>query len=376
MKKKLFHQKTTLIIILIFILLLSITSGLFFWSVRFYKNKNFGLKSPISNNLRVFLYNESVFKDPVPACWYDSGDYLVFLNRNVQTFYYLSLAYTNAQNEDTKSDLKYVLDRQKKCIDAMLEQNYKQFGDQKNHGLNLPPLFNKLFYTRNNYKFKNGEGKDIYILYGLALKNIGLKKESEDWLTKSKQKQSATATENCCEEGPLTMTNNDLSALEKMSNQNFDNAQPDWDLSLENIAFLEKGNINDIKSYLQNISNIWEESNAENFQYLGGNYDIAGTIAFERLYAKKTNDDSFENMSKDMTDYLNGKNKYQIDFTNYPNIYHPCSFFGNCKLRETLINGVDESKEFNKNRKDIWRLTEVQLPGQAKYVLATILYSN
>ncbi|KKQ41010.1 MAG: hypothetical protein US58_C0007G0021 [Candidatus Magasanikbacteria bacterium GW2011_GWA2_37_8] len=363
-------------ILLVFFLIAFITLAIaFFYSTKPYRINNVQFQSSIGESLKIFIYNESTFSDPVSGCWYDSGDYVVFLHRNVQSFYYLSLAYNYAKTPTVKSDIKLVLDRQKNCIDIMLSKNYKQFGDQKSHGINIPPLFNSIFYSRNNYQFKQNEGKDVYLLYGLSLNNLGYAEKAKEWLQQSERRTDKTISENCCEEGVLTITPKNMISIEKIYENDLVQTKPNWGFSFSNISFLKSKKYNEIKSYLTDVSKLWKE-NSSIFNYIGGNYDIAGTIAFERLYARDTGDNSFKELSNSMMNYLQGENSYNINFLNYPNKYHPCDFFGNCKLEDTLINGVDETGKFETNRKDVWRLTEVQLIGQAQYVLAEILYNN
>lgn len=351
------------------------TAGYFF-TIRHYQKKDFGLKSDIADSLNIFLYNESVFNDPALNCWYDSGDYVVFLHRNIQTFYYLSLAYSEAKTPLVKEDIKYVLDRQKECIDKMLDEDYKQFGDQNSHGINLPPLFHSIFYPQHHYQLKGNEGKDVYLLYRLALQNLGHVGEADSWLVRLQDRKEMTISENCCEEGPLKLTLKDSAAIENIYNKNLKEAEADWGLSFANIAFLKSKKYGEVKSHLTDLVDIWKDGKDSDYHYIGGNYDIAGTIAFERLYARETGDNSFFDLSRSMMAYLEGKNQYDINFLNYQDKYHPCDFFGRCNLKNTLINGIDETHEFNIKRKDVWRLTEVQLIGQAQYVLAYILYND
>lgn len=115
------------------------------------------------------------------------------------------------------------------------------------------------------------------------------------------------------------------------------------------------------------------KTNGEPFQYLGGNYDLAATIALERLYAQESHDQSFKPFSDKLQNYLSGKNDYNYNFTAAPFIYHPCYFFHVCTLSNTLINGIDHK---NSTPNNSWQTNEVQLVGQAKYILSQVLYLN
>lgn len=364
-----------ILLILLGVPLLSVV--LFFYSTQPYKANNFKLQSNVGDALEVFLYNESVFNDPVPKCWYDSGDYIVFLHRNAETFYYLSLAYNQASSPHIKNDIKYVLDRQQICIDRMLEKRYKQFGDQKSHGINLPPALSAILYPRNNYHLKPDEGKDIYLLYSLSFTNLGDTKKAAYWLKMAREVNTRTFSENCCEGGPLSLTHMDytgiigLADIEDVNARDLDTIWGVHFPALLSIRNEEKGMLSDM---LSSVEKRWDQNDSP-FLYLGGNYDIAGTIALERMYAKKFNDHSFDDLASSLMNYLKGENQYHTDFTNYPSPYHPCAFFGRCSLSESLINGPDGSG-FDPYRDDIWRNTEIQLFGQAEYVLALVLYNN
>jgi hypothetical protein len=75
--------------------------------------------------------------------------------------------------------------------------------------------------------------------------------------------------------------------------------------------------------------------------------------------------------------YLHGQNQYSVDFTYYKTPHHPCgAWWAFCGLQETLINGIDEKGTFDLTRNDRWRMTEIQLVGQSRYVLAYVLYWN
>lgn len=350
--------------------------GVWAWSALPYRERDFGLSSPAAESLRVFFYNKSVFQDPVPGCWYDGGDYVVVVSRNVKTFFYLSLAYAATKDPAVKRDIGSVLADQKTCIDGMLAKKYKQFGDQDSHGINLPPFLHGLFYPRNIYSFQPDEGKDAYLLYGLALRNADFAEEAGRWEAIAQTAKREMASEHCCEEGPLKISETEFEALQRLSNGDVKQAMPHWGLSLANLAFLESGRADAQRAYLNDLRRMWEETGPERFQYLGGNYDMAGTIAFERMFAKKTGDRSFKALSDSLFKYLKGENAYGVDFTDDRRIYHPCAFFGNCRLTDTLMNGIDETRAFDANRKDVWRLTEIQLVGQAEYVLAMTLYRD
>ncbi len=356
---------------------LLLSGVLFFYSTSPYTTRKFEFQSNIGNSLKVFLYNESAFNDPIPGCWYDSGDYIVFLHRNAETFYYLSLAYEQASSPQVKADIKYVLDRQSTCIDGMLKRNYKQFGDQGSHGINLPPTFSSAFYPRNNYHMRPGEGKDVYLLYSLSFTNLGDTKNAANWLKKAEEADTKTISENCCEGGPLFLTPMDYTGLTGLSGIEDVNARDlntIWGVHFPALLSIKNGEKGMLSDMLSSVEERWTQHDSP-FLYLGGNYDIAGTIALERMYAKKFNDHSFDDLASSLIHYLKGENQYHTDFTNYPSPYHPCAFFASCSLPDTLINGAD-SDGFDPKRNDIWRNTEIQLFGQAEYVLALVLYNN
>lgn len=144
-----------------------------------------------------------------------------------------------------------------------------------------------------------------------------------------------------------------------------------WGAQPPAVATLEAGNVEAVAGVLQYVQEQFAETGAP-FQYIGGNYDIAGTIVLERLYARKTHDEQFLPLSRRLMGYLEGENAYGFDFTHYPNPYHPCRFFRACALNDVLVNGVDERGAVPPITEP-WRVEEVQTYGQAIYVLAKVL---
>ena len=372
--KSFYKNKYFYITILIIILI-----ALVFVTMRPYQYRNFGLTSKIKDPLRVFYYNQSIHtNDPVTQCWYDGGDYLVFLHRNIETLYYLSFAYMYAEDRRVQKDLLNTIEGQLGCVDAMLEGNWKQFRDQDAHIGILPPIVNKLLAPQEFYPLKEHEGGDVYTLRALIAKNIGKEKRYSAFLAFA-QERGITTSDNCCEEGLVGMDNEDfinIQVLAGLKNIEVQDDSAGWGISYENIRLLEEEKFDNIEKVLKGVQDNWDKQ-ALDFDYIGGNYDIAGTIALERLYAKKSGDDKFIGLSNSMMSYLHGSNAYNVDFSAYTDIHHPCGqWWARCNLDETLINGIDERRNFDTHRKDIWRLTEMQLKGQAEYILALVLFYN
>lgn len=341
-----------------------------------YRQNSFGLKSAVGSALRVFVYNQSKHSDPVAGCWYDSGDYIVFAQRNALSLYYLSLTYSLAQDPAVRDDLKKIIDQQYRCLSQMMDRGYKQFRDQTSHGLIVPPFIHRLMNPQTAYKFEEGEGRDVsLLLYNTAILT-GRKFDADRWLAVAEKSPLRTKSSACCEEGPLVLNDTEFGALNDFSYNDISHGNKGWGISLRSILALQNKEYDHIREILKAVRKEWD-TNAYQFDYIGGNYDIAGTIALERLYARATGDESFYTLSKMLYDYLHGSNAYNINFTDYPDPHHPCGEWWNgCHLKETLINGIDEQRSFNINRTDVWRLTEIQLVGQARYILSYVLYNN
>lgn len=336
------------------------------------------MNSPLSASLDIFSYNQSQHNDPVGACWYDSGDYIVFLQRNVETLFYLSMAYQESENDLVKADLKRVVDQQLPCVETMLSMNLKQFRDQRSHGQNyLPPRFSRPTPKGEIYTFREGEGKDVHLLLSLTYQNLGDMRQAEKHLEQAEKLNDITITERCCEEGPLQHSYNEYIALQALAHsEDVDDDLYDgvWGANFITLAHLEANHQGVVERLLRAVEENWSLE-ASQFDYIGGNYDIAGTIVIEELYSKQFKDEQFEDLTDEMWDYLHGENEYEVDFTNYEDVYHPCYFFDACLLSETLINGRDK-EGFDPHRKDVWRNTEVQLVGHAQFILATVLYNQ
>lgn len=372
--KRLIIKKIKFFILLILLLILLSTLSLFIiYKVSLFKYQSIKIEktSQISNALAIFDYNQSQHNDLISSCWYDSGDYLIFLPRNVETLFYLSLAYREAKDSDVKNNLIDKIYTQLDCVENMIKENIKQFRDQSNHGINMPPKLNELLSSNNVYYFNDKEGQDVLLMIALIYKNIGNEEKFIHYKNLSAIKKTITISENCCELGPIQLKNSELVAIEYLAgttkNYTTNNI---WGLQFESLAALESKNTEAIKGLLDYIKNNYNNSL---FDYLGGNYDIAGTIALEKLYAAKTNDKSFDDLSTDLWLYLHGNNVYSFDFTNPNYIYHPCYFFNACNLSDTLINGISQTKEIDFKS---WQVSEVQITGQAQYILAEILYNN
>lgn len=356
------------------IALLILLSISWFWyrqSVQEYQ-KLLTFKSPIGDSLAIFAYNQSQHRDPVPHCWYDSGDYVIFLPRNVETLFYLSLARSYSQQPSVQADLDSVIYPQLDCVEKMLRSNLKQFRDQDNHGIQLPPRWNEWYYPNNTYFLKPNEGQDIYLMLSQIYTHLKQPDKAKQYLAKSIGKQT-TPSENCCELGPLAIEHSQIKALEKLTDpkQKFTSNEV-WGLKFSALATLAEHDYSSVKSSLQSVQTSFTQTGSP-FHYLGGNYDLAGMIALERLYATKTKDQSLKPLSDTLWNYLHGDNQFNLDFTNAPYVFHPCYFFHTCTLKNTLVNGID-SPSSTPDR--TWNTSEVQLVGQARYVVTQILYLN
>ncbi len=354
-------------------LLFSLFLAWFFyhWTLQGYQNKSITFESELAESLMIFEYNQSQHKDPVSDCWYDSGDYIVVLPRNTEALFYLSLAYRYAQLEVTKNDLKQVIDQQLVCVEKMLTLNFKQFRDQASHGFNMPPFFNEHFYPSDSYFFRDEEGADVFLMLSLVHDNLGNTEQSLVYKGRVENK-GLTSSDSCCEWGPLVLEDMEWKALQGLADiENSSLPEHRWGIQFPSLLSLKRGDFDSVEGLLSFVESEWK-GQAWPFEYLGGNYDIAGTIALERLYAEATGDDSYRELSDDLYAYLVGDNDYDFDFTQADELYHPCSFFKVCELKDTLINGIYEEGqvEIEKN----WQTREVQLVGQAQYVLMKVLY--
>lgn len=328
------------------------------------------LSSPIKEELRLFFYNQSQHDDPVPGCWYDAGDYLIFASRIGEAAVYLSMAYALTEREDVRADLRQVIDRGVSCLQAMFDWHLKQFRDQDNHGLNIPPRLDELLRPQRAYAYRDGEGKDVALMLSLIERHL----DTSPGDVQAVRRQGVSPSEHCCEEGPLVLEVEDLEALEWLAlDEPEDNHWSIWGLEFPALAALKSGQTENVAKVLNELEGRFTGS-GEPFHYIGGNYDIAGFVALERLYAKQTGDQSFRPLSARLMGYLHGDNAFGVDFTT-TTPYHPCSFFRACDLRGTLVNGIDEQGTFDGERGDPWRVAEPQLPGQAIYVLAQVLYN-
>lgn len=327
--------------------------------------------------LDVFAYNESKhFTDPVDGCWYDSGDYIVFTQRNARSLFYLSLAWKEAKTDAARNSLRKVIDRQLNCFDNLLERGIKQIRDQDSHIAIVPPLLNQVMTPQTVYSFAEGEGRDVYAIRSLIAANLLDAEGERYWRDRAEAASGATFSSNCCEEGPIHFSDKELSAIEFLAGIAEREDQPGgWGINFSNLALVRVKDSLKIRAILKEVQQYWDGGVPKQFDYIGGNYDIAGTVALERYYARMTGDQSFKEFSDKLFSYLYGDNIYHTDFTRYPRPHHPCGeWWSHCPLLETLVNGIDESLEFDTSRHDIWRLTEIQLTGQAEYVLALVLY--
>lgn len=371
-KNKKFYIACSIGIVLLFALLICIV----FW----YKNSRVDYEvsthdSPITESLRMFYINRSQHaQDPVPGCWYDAGDYVIFISRNTRALVYLSYAFTYAKDPAIKAEIKEVINQQLGCVESMIDLGYKQFRDQHSHGINLPPLLNEKKYPQNYYPFRSGEGRDVHILLSIIYGNLGDAEKAAAHLEDARRLNNRTVSEHCCEEGPLLFSDKEISSLNhKAEIPFFSHSYDIWALSFISLKNVEDGYFDAVANTLQAVKDGWD-GKGKPFQYQSSNYHIAGTIALERMYAAGSGDEKFKGISDDMWKYLHGENMFSTDFTDIKNPYHPCGFFKKCDLGETLVNGIDSKGVFDLGRKDVWRNTEPQIFGQACYVLAKVLY--
>lgn len=368
MKRRTF--KITLTVFLILLCVSFLGYGFYRQSLKGYLEKNIAFESELAEALKIFEYNQSQHHDPVPGCWYDSGDYLVFLPRNAEAVFYLSLAYAEAKSDEVKSDLKKVIDQQLPCLEAMLKMNYKQFRDQATHGIHLPPLWNETFYLSQDHFFEAGESGDVLRMLALIDENLGEPEKAEIYKAQAHDK-NRTISANCCEQGPLVLSDEKWQGLQGLANDSPDIPEDIWGAQFSSLYALDQNQGDKLKGLFGFIQKQWE-GGKNPFLYLGGNYDVAGTIALERLYAKKTGDESFKPLSDKLYAYLMGENEFHYRFTQSDYIYHPCYFFQVCHLEDTLINGPNEKNQTTIQK--TWQNAEVQLVGQAEYVLMKVLY--
>lgn len=338
---------------------------------------SFNLRSKVAEPLRIFNFNETAHPlDSISSCWYDSGDYVIFAQRNALTSFYLSYAYLLTEDPQVKYDIKKVLTTQLHCLSLMMNSSIKQIRDQDSHGLMVSPIIHSLTYPQTEYHFNEGEGRDVALLLSLIYRNLEDKVQAEYWLTEADQRNKKTVSENCCEEGPLSFSDGEFSSLEMLANGVKNQTQNTWGLSLTNILLVDNKRFEIIGYLLKDVQYRWDDR-APQFDYLGGNYDIAGMLALEKIYELNTNDFQYRELADKMYNYLHGINAYNIDFTDDRLAYHPCTrWWATCNLKETLMNGVDESGKFDLTRKDVWRNTEIQLYGQSIYLIAYILYNH
>lgn len=338
-----------------------------------YRIQTIPFKSGLSPELKFFIYNESKHNDPVKGCWYDAGDYLVFSPRDALSTLYLSIAYKESSDPLLRQDLTYLINRQLDCLTNMHRLGLKQFRDKDNHGINIPPFLNSLFYPNGIYKYKAGEGKDVTLILSLIYKNMGDISRSEIYKKQLTGKITPTMTENCCEAGPLSLSQESIDALSSILNNNTQSEFKNiWGIQPAALFAIQSGKKIAIQNSLDYVNKTFTNDGAP-FQYLGGNYDIAGTIALEKMYAKQFNDNKFTSLSEKLMNYLAGNNTYKTNFAAFNKIYHPCSFFFACDLTGTLVNGVDSRKTISPTDKP-WNVFEPQIVGQAEYVLAKSLH--
>lgn len=358
-----------------FIVLAISVFGFWSWqkSLSNYRTEALQTKTNLQDSLVFFERNTSQHTDAVSGCWYDAGDYLVFSPRTAEAAWYLSLAYKTTQNKSDKDALLQTLLPAINCVEEMDKMEHKQYRDARSHASRLPPELHMLVTPDSTYSYAPGEGRDIALFLSLIYTNLGNTSQADLWLNKARGRQQITKSEECCEEGPLMISETDMQALEFLAGLSTEPAYPSkaiWGGQLPAIAEILKGDPEKVKRVLSFVNDDWTPQ-AKSFTYIGGNYDIVGTNAMACLFEKRTGDKSFRKIASDLIDYIHGKNPYNQNFTALGDqIYHPCAWYNVCELPNTLVNGVDESGEFDLNRKDVWRISEVQTVGQAVYTLS------
>lgn len=319
--------------------------------------------SEFGKYLTLFRANTSQHNDPAPGCWYDAGDYVVFIPHQIEATLYLTEARKNIQDPEKLTELDEVISTSVTCIDQALAENWKQFRDVRSHGVNLPPWLHKKIYPEEFYKFEEGEGLDAWLLWKEIVNNLentdGLKTATKiDSEIASRTKQ--TYSSNCCESGPLKLKKE---AYLPLTGQNSDEI---WGYNEQSKYWLENSPSR-ITALLDHLAS--EEKPEINFHYWSGNRDIAGTVALERLYSKKTGDTRFLELSNDLLKLLEeDREEFEGSFIDDSKLYHPCRFFNACTTEGILASGLDFSKP-----KEPWRLHEPTLVTQATYILAKSL---
>lgn len=333
-------------------------------------------ESDFEASLLIFDFNESKHHDVVSDCWYDSGDYVIFAHRNALSVYYLALAYDHSHTDEARLAIERVLVPQIRCLQEMAQRNIKQIRDQDSHGVIVPPLLHEIMYPQMVYEFNPNEGSDVAMLMQLTSELLQDFEASRFWMVWGSGRTQATRSENCCEEGVVAFDSREYEALERIFDHDVTQTKSGWGISPRSLLLLQNKEVSAIKEILLTVKREWGIS-ARQFWYLGGNYDIAGTIALERWYARVSGDTSFKSLSDSMYAYIHGTNDIHTNFTEYTSLHHPCGmWWSRCKLHNVLINGVDTSGTFDGTRSDIWRNTEMQLLGQAQYILAQVLYNE
>ncbi len=310
-------------------------------------------EAPVTKILTLFAYNTSKHtSDPIPGCWYDAGDYVTFLPHQAVATLYLQKARTAATQRQTQAALDDVINQSISCLRPAMAENWKQFRDQTSHGVNLPPWLHQRIYPQHTAKTRPNEGWDFWRLWAAIIEDE--RTAAADAYAYSKTLAEEVTSSNCCEGGPLTIMEG--------------NANDIWGASPAALDALEK-NPASIRNLLTELAA--DPNPTSRFHYWGGNRDIAGTVALERLYARKTGDEQFKPLSEHLVAFLNGDNPWKIPFTNDPKLYHPCRFFRACPTNGILAAGLDLS-----NPSEPWRMHEPTLITQATYVLAMVLWNN
>lgn len=326
--------------------------------------------------LQFFARNTDNHPDPLQGCWYDAGDYLVFTPRTAEALWYLSLAYKASDTPRQKQALLATMSPALDCVVAMDKASYKQFRDARSHASRLPPFLHRFLTPQTVYSYAPGEGRDVAAFLSLTYKNLGDMKASDSWKTTALSRTSVTTSKACCEGGPLMLTPEEMQALEWLAGigpaPSYD-SHALWGAQLTSIAELEIGDSSRLARVFAYVEKTFTDA-ADDFAYLGGNYDIAGTILAIHLYEQKTGDVSYAPLAVHLQAYLKGQNAAGRDFTHLgSDIYHVCGWYRACDLPETLVNGVDESGSFDLSRHDVWRIAEVQTVGQAIYAASRLL---
>lgn len=344
-----------------------VVAGLFGVS-RFQYHSSAPNETELDRILRFFDANTSKHhNDPVSSCWYDAGDYIVFLPHQLLATWYLTQAQDVAQTPEVTERLARVIEQSKTCLKSALQQNWKQFRDMSSHGIPLPPWLHERFYPETFYTLNEQEGRDMWMIWKSILEATHAPQEELDQADQEiASRTTTTTTEHCCESGPLSLSPSVVRAFESSFSQPTSDL---WGAQPQTLRTLEM-NPQIIKDLLTELQK--DPHPEERFFYWNGNRDLAGTVALERLYARQTGDQSFRDLSAHFVAFLENKeNPWKISFSNDPNLHHPCQQLLLCSYEGFLAAGLDDT-----HPNEPWRMHEPDLVTQSVYTLASVLWND